>query len=220
MFRGFSRDMLPFMAELALRNNKSWYEAHKPEYRKLVLEPFYALTEELAPAARAVDRRIITEPRRCVSRARRDTRFTKDKSLYRNNIWISFKPMVDRWEYPMLYFEVLQDRFRCGLVYCNAQPSYMQAFRNYIGDCPNDFRQGVQKLAKVGLFPCGEQYKKPKPDAVRGLEEWFRFREIWFNRDWTDLSLLWGREFLPEIQAAFEGASHMYRILEEVREEM
>jgi len=216
MFEGFPAGMQAFMSELRERNSKVWYDSHKAEYKKLVKEPFAALVAELGETARKIDDRIIVEPRRCVSRARRDTRFTHDKTLYRNNVWISFKPAEDRWDLPLLFFEVYPDHFHYGLAFMDMSPAFMRKLRDYISDCPNDFRTAVRKCEAAGLVACGKCYKKPKEGAPKGLEEWFSFKEFFWTKRRTDLDALQGRDFIPDVIACFEACAHFYSILVEV----
>lgn len=216
MFEGIPVGMQAFMTELRERNDKTWYEAHKPEHRRLVKEPFGELTLELGETARSIDPRILIDPRRCVSRARRDTRFTKDKSLYRNNVWIGFKPAVDRWDLPLLYFEVMPDHFQYGLAFLDMSPAFMRKFRDYIADCPNDFRAAVREAEAGGLTVSAECYKKPKEGAPKGLEDWFTYKNFFWVKRRYDNETLQGRDFIPDVVNSFRASEHFYNILVEV----
>ena len=216
MFNGFSKEMQPFMVELRERDSKAWYDAHKPEYNRLVRAPFRALMTELGETAQKVDERISVDARRCISRARRDTRFTHDKSLYRSNVWISFKPVEDRWDLPVLFFEVYPDHFHYGLAFTDMSPAFLRKLREYIADCPNDFRAAVRKCEAAGLIAAGKCYKKPKEGAPKGLEEWFWFKDFFWTKRCDDISLLQGNSFVPDVKTCFEACSHFYGILVEV----
>ncbi len=216
MFQGIPADMQSFMVELRERNSKPWYEAHKTEYKRLVKDPFGELTYELGQTARKIDDRILIEPRRCVSRARRDTRFTHDKSLYRNNVWISYKPALDRWDIPLLFFEVMPDHFQYGLAFLDMSPAFMRKFRDYISDCPSDFKKALKEASDGGLSVCGECYKKPKEGAPKGLEEWYTYKNFYLVTKRYDNEILQTRDFVPDVIEAFESAAHFYEILMEV----
>ena len=118
-FNGFPRKMLPFLYENRQRNSKEWYEAHKPEYKRLVYAPFASFVETLAPTAAFIDPLIVTQPRYCLCHIYRDTRFTKDKShLYRDNMWITFKrPAKVYPDAPAFYFEITQSGAAWGMGY-------------------------------------------------------------------------------------------------------
>ncbi len=216
MFEGIPKGMQSFMVELRERNEKSWYEAHKPEYKRLVKDPFGELAVELGKTARNIDDRILVEPRRCVSRPRRDTRFTHDKSLYRSNVWISFKPALDRWDIPLFFFEVFPDYFQYGLAFMDMSPSFMRKFRDYIADCPNDFKKAVKEANDGGLTVTGQRYKKPKEGAPSGLEDWYTYKNFYLVAHRTDNGILQTRDFIPDVEKAFEASAHFYQILMEV----
>ncbi|MCR4436018.1 MAG: DUF2461 family protein [Clostridiales bacterium] len=73
-----------------MNNSKDWYESHKGEYRQYVYNPFVELIGELSPAMTEIDSQLITIPSKLISRVRRDTRFSRGKSLYRDNAWLVF----------------------------------------------------------------------------------------------------------------------------------
>ena len=87
-----SAKTLDFLFENKLNNSKEWYHAHKKEYTELVLRPLAELVVKLKPTMLELDPDLIVEPRvtRSISRIYRDTRFSKDKSLYRDNMWLIF----------------------------------------------------------------------------------------------------------------------------------
>ena len=89
-FEGLTLKAVRFLIENKINDNKSWYNEHKEEYKKYVYNPFSELVMELAPTMIEIDSQIITIPSKIISRVYRDIRFTKDKSLYRDNVWIVF----------------------------------------------------------------------------------------------------------------------------------
>lgn len=57
-----------------------------------VFEPLAELVTQLAPAMHEIDPMLIAEPKtgKSISRVFRDTRFTKDPSLFREEMWCVF----------------------------------------------------------------------------------------------------------------------------------
>ena len=53
--------------------------------------PFEAFIQELAPAMLSIDPQMELRPYRCMARLRRDVRFTKDKSPFRDHLWVLFR---------------------------------------------------------------------------------------------------------------------------------
>ena len=47
-FTGFSKDALQFLVDLALNNERGWFQPRKAEYERLLKEPLEALIADLA----------------------------------------------------------------------------------------------------------------------------------------------------------------------------
>ncbi len=68
---------------------------------------FHELIAEMTPAMLEIDPLFVVTPSRMVSRVRRDTRYTRDKTLYRANMWLFFRrPRRERESVPCYYFEI------------------------------------------------------------------------------------------------------------------
>ena len=89
-FTGFRPEALGFLVELALNNDRSWFQPRKAEYEALLKEPLEqlcaALNEEFV--ARRIP--LAADPARSPFRIYRDVRFSKDKSPYKTNVGASF----------------------------------------------------------------------------------------------------------------------------------
>ena len=85
----FSKEGLDFLFENRLMDSKPWFIEHRDIYEEKVLEPMRELVEALAPTINEIDDRMICEPKigKSISRIYRDTRFTHDKSIFREKIW-------------------------------------------------------------------------------------------------------------------------------------
>ena len=67
-YKGITPEALFLLADNRFRNSKEYYESRKEEIKSGVTELMNTI------------------PTRMVSRVRRDTRYTNDKSLYRDNM--------------------------------------------------------------------------------------------------------------------------------------
>ena len=106
-FTGFSAAGVDLLQLNRLQNSKEFYEEHKNEIKKLAITPFYELIEQMTPVMQQIDAQFVTVPSRMVSRVRRDTRYTKDKTLYRANMWLFFRRARRQHEsVPCYYFEL------------------------------------------------------------------------------------------------------------------
>lgn len=90
-FHGFSAEGVDLLQLNRLQNSKEFYDAHKDEIKRLSIRPFHELIAEMTPEMVKIDPQFVTVPSRMVSRVRRDTRYTKDKTLYRANMWLFFR---------------------------------------------------------------------------------------------------------------------------------
>ena len=88
----FTTKTLDFLFENRVNNSKEWFDDHRFSYNEFVVKPLAGLVEELTPTMLKIDSSFIVEPKidRTISRIRRDTRFSHDKSIYRDVQWISF----------------------------------------------------------------------------------------------------------------------------------
>src|SRR5579862_1483254 len=93
MFEGFPRSGLEFLSGLAANNNKAWFEEHRNEYEKCLLEPAKDLVVDLGSKLQdQVSPNIQADPRfnGSIMRISRDIRFSKDKSPYKNWLGLWF----------------------------------------------------------------------------------------------------------------------------------
>lgn len=81
---------LTFLRGLRRNNRKDWFEAHKPEYRREVLDPLRAVADELDVRFARLAPEYEASGRRSLFRIYRDVRFSKDKSPYKTHaaLWV------------------------------------------------------------------------------------------------------------------------------------
>ena len=79
MFQGFPKEMIEFMLQIRLNNNKEFMASHREEYERLMKLPHYQLIEALSPIVLKIDPHMEVRPHKVLSRILRDTRFSKDK---------------------------------------------------------------------------------------------------------------------------------------------
>jgi uncharacterized protein (TIGR02453 family) len=116
-FNGFPIEFNQFFADLAMNNNKSWFNEHKKDYEKFVLEPsklfVIAMGERLGELSSDIN--AIPMVNKSLFRLNRDTRFNKDKSPYKTNLGIFFwEGGRKRMECPGFYFHVEADNLMLG----------------------------------------------------------------------------------------------------------
>ena len=93
MFDGFSEDTVRFFLGLRFHNDATYFNKHRNEYEAYVKEPFFEFIHAMAPIMEQIADDFELRPQKCLARIRRDTRFTKDKSPYRDHLWLLFKTL-------------------------------------------------------------------------------------------------------------------------------
>lgn len=94
----FTRQTFQFFRDLARHNQKAWMDANRERYQQCVVQPFRRLLEATALTALQLDSRFDTTGRTGAnfSRINRDTRFAKDKTPYRPQMYLRFTAMLPR----------------------------------------------------------------------------------------------------------------------------
>lgn len=89
-FQGFRREALQFLVDLALNNERSWFQPRKGEYERLLKQPLEALCVALDGEFTARGIPLSADPGRSPFRIYRDVRFSRDKSPYKTHVSASF----------------------------------------------------------------------------------------------------------------------------------
>ena len=98
--------LLTYLQGLAANNDKSWFEAHRPEYTALRHE-FAGLVGEIIARLALVDPAVEhLQPADCMFRINRDVRFSRDKSPYKTQFSASICPQGRSTNLPAYYFHI------------------------------------------------------------------------------------------------------------------
>lgn len=179
---------LDFLSENRFRNSKKWYDEHRAEYLEYVLEPLAAIVCDLSETMRAIDDRIVCLPKvgGSISRLRRDTRYSNDKSLYRQNIWLYFgRKDASRVEHPAFYADISPEGISYGCGYYRAGASVCDEIRRLVLADDPAFKAAAKAYEAQSVFEFGgETYKKPHyPDEPERKRLWLEKRNFFFHRE-------------------------------------
>ncbi len=215
-FTGITGEALKFLMENRMNNSKDWYDSHKDDYKKYVYNPFVELIKELAPTMLDIDSQLITIPSKLISRVRRDTRFTKDKTLYRDNVWLVFlrdKSMMSTA--PCFWFEISQKGSSYGIGYYGADPSSMTNLREMIIDKHPAFVMAQKYYESQNKFVLGgELYKRSKfPDQPENLKTWLDRKNIYFECVQNNFELAFSKDLPEVLKQGFKELKPIYDFL-------
>ena len=188
LFPGFTADAFSFFIMIRLNNNKEFFEDNKEHYEDVLKKPLYALAADMEPFMLAVDKNIDTRATRAVARIRRSTRFTKDKSPYRDHLWVSWRDRSREAEDSAIftfYFSMEFDSMSCGSGYYNAGPKQMAELRKKIALQPERFERIALKAQAGGFELHGDDYVRisPPEDLPELCKAYYRKKSFYLDKD-------------------------------------
>lgn len=164
---GFSAETVQFLRGLQRNNSKQWFDAHRDDYERAVLEPARLFVVALGDRLQAFAPLSHAEPRinGSIRRLNRDIRFSKDKRPYKDHLDLSFP-------------EGREDMHMCGVGYFMRigvknivvgvgshmfAPPVLKAYRNAVLDDKRGeaIAALTKKLAKSGYRVGGLHYARP-----------------------------------------------------------
>jgi uncharacterized protein (TIGR02453 family) len=215
-FNGFTGEALKFLFENRMNNSKEWYDSHKGEYKEHVYNAFVELITELSPTMTEIDEQLITVPSKLISRVRRDTRFTKDKTMYRDNVWLVFLRDKNLMSIaPCYWFEISQKGSSYGIGYYGAQTGSMSNLRDMIINKHPLFLKALKCYEAQAQFVIGgEMYKRSKfPDQPENLKTWLDRKNIYFECSQTNFKLAFSEELPAVLKKGFKQLKPIYDFL-------
>jgi uncharacterized protein (TIGR02453 family) len=84
-FEGFTAPAFAFFRELAINNEKAWFDAHKADYEQHVKGPMLSLVSEVSVRLRTARVPLIGDPQKALFRINRDVRFSANKHPYKTH---------------------------------------------------------------------------------------------------------------------------------------
>ena len=211
----FSQKTFDFLLENRLNNSRDWFLEHKADYTEHVLNPLVALATALTPAISEIDRSIITEPRvdKTISRIYRDSRFSKDKSLYRDEMWLSFRRDKKSFpQFPEFFFVIMQNEFIYGCGYYAATAQAMDSMRSLIIKKDPKFLKAEKAFESQSDFVIeGDTYKRSKyPEQPEKTRAWLDRKSICFMCKSTDFSQLYSDTLADRVIKAYRQMEPIY----------
>jgi len=217
-FRGFGEQTIRFLRDVREHNSKEWFERNRPVYERELLEPMRDLVADLSGTMLKIDPELETRPAvgKTISRIHRDTRFSRDKSLYRDAMWITFKRRSENWtDGPAFFFELRTDGYRYGMGFYSASKDTMDKLREWIDEKPEQFRKVTSFYPKQNMFSVeGDCYKRIlDPGKPEDVLHWYQRKNLYLacNREIDDT--LFSGKLVEDLSAGFELLAGLYHAL-------
>ena len=195
-FEGYTEDSRAFFMALRFNNNREFFQSNREWYLKSVREPSLALAEALSPAIEKIDPGMETRPHRALARINRDTRFSHDKSPYRDHVWISFRrPEEERGRFPSFFIEVGVEGVFYGMGAYAPERARMNALRRHLRLAPDE-PEALLNALKGQFTLHGQTYKRlAVPDGLpEALIPLYRLKSYYWER-----SLPFARALSPRL---------------------
>ena len=206
----FSPQTLDFLFENRLNDNKTWFNEHKSDYMNYVSQPFKEFTEQMMPHMQEIDS-CITAAR--VSRIYRDARFSKGKSVFRENMWCVFSRVRDLYKsLPAFYFDISGQGFEYGCGYYTASTETMEAVRQLILSDSPYFTAALEAYKNQKVFSLyGDMYKRNRyPSESEEKCEWLNRKTIGLTALSKEWDILFSDKLAEKISVDFQMIAPIY----------
>lgn len=208
--------MFQFMLDIRFNNNKAFMDEHRAEYHSLMRDPYYRFIEALTPTMLAIDPNMEVRPAKALSRIFRDTRFSHDKSPYRDHHWVAFRRAGEpRDQSIMFWFEARMDAVSWGLGFWGENRPAMDVFRRRMVADQDRFEEILTDVTSTSLRLGGDTFKKMKPpeELSEALVPWYIRKELLVMRDAADASIALTDRLLPAVKTDYLKMAPLYQLL-------
>lgn len=215
-FQGFPKEALEFLSAIRKNNNKAWFEAHRSEYQRVILEPSRAFVLEMGEHLQALEPTINAEPKinKSLYRIYRDTRrMGANKEPIKSRIGVIFwQGKSKRMQSSAFYMHFSPDELMVAVGVRWFEKPMLDAFREYILD--DEKREELQNiLTQI----------KAKDRGYTHLEKGYKRYPKGFNAEMSnaELSLYKGMATFKLFEPSLiEDAEELIERLYEVYEDM
>ncbi len=180
-FNGFPPGCVEFYQQLRLNNRKAWFDEHRDDFEKNVMEPARLFVYHMGVALKKIADGIVADSRinRSIFRPYRDTRFAHDKTPYKTHLGIFFwEGNLAKMDCPGFYFHLEPPIVMLGVGnHCFSRellsfyresavdPKHGKTLRESIGEVSSkgNYEIGIKKYKQV---PRGFDKNHPNSDLL------------------------------------------------------
>ncbi len=193
------RETLKFLTELDANNNRDWFQANKPRF-EAAQDNIIAFTGQLIGEIAKFDSAVaMLDPRSCVFRIYRDTRFAKDKRPYKTNMGCWISPGGRRSMQPGYYVHIQPGHCFVAAGKHHPDSAELLKIRNDIAKDYKAWTKIVESKAFRERFGemSGERLSKPPKgfDAKHPAIEYLKLKSFTAHREYKDDKIVTGSDY-------------------------
>ena len=163
-FDGFPQDTVPFLAELTANNTREWFDENRKRYEAVYLNPAKDFVSAMADPLEAISATVQAEPavNKSIFRVNRDTRFSKDKTPYKNHIDLMFWDGEGRSrDCAAYFFRLTPDKLHIGAGKHGFSKDELAKWREVVAsDGGSRLQEVLDEVRDAGFEVGGEHYKR------------------------------------------------------------
>ena len=218
MFTGFTDETIQFFLDLKFHNNTAFFHQEHERYVECVQQPFYEMISDLGQDMLKIDPGMEIRPHKCLSRIHRDTRFSRDKSPYRDHLWYLFRHAAEPREKSLFYyFELGPDRLSWGMGFWDENREALDLFRKRMRANPDGTLALLDDLdlGRRKLILNGSIHKKMEvpPEISDRLKRWYLAKDFYIGKIMPDYRMIYSEKILKEVRKDFITLGPLYRLL-------
>lgn len=179
MFQGFSPETIEFLWGIRFNNEKTWFEAHKPDYLKYLYQPMKELGADVQD--KLLERFPKSQLNLKISRIYRDARRLFGRGPYKDHLWLT----LFRWDggeegaRPALWFEITPDEWSYGMGFWCAKAAVMEQHRARMDRDCKPLLKLASRLDKQDVFVLeGPEYARKKQAPHPKLTDWYNKKSL------------------------------------------
>ena len=167
-FKGFPVECVDFYNKLRDHNSKAWFDEHKADFEKHVMEPARLFVAAMGEELRKISPAIVADTRynQSIFRPFRDIRFSKDKSPYKDHLGIFFwEGALPKMDCPGYYFHLQPPNLMLGVGNHCFSKDIMELYRDCVVDprLGPDLRKALAEVQTRGEYEIGVKKFKKTP---------------------------------------------------------
>ena len=212
-----SSSSFEFLKQLQKNNNRDWFAKHKDRYEQELVQ-IVNFADDLLERMNKHDQIENESCKKCLFRIYRDTRFSKDKTPYKNH-WSGNLRRATKKRRGSYYFHIEPGKSFLGGGFWNPEPADLKRIRDEIAYDASEFHKvfnnktfkstfGKLKGEQVQTTPKGFDSKHPEIELLR-------HKQFILIREFTDKEVM-DANFVKEVNETFKRMRPFLNLMSDV----